>query len=142
MHMRGTPQTMQQLTGYTDVTADVIAELSGPLHRLQLMGVADVIIDPGFGFAKTTEQNYELMRNLTAIESMLGRPVLVGISRKSMITRIAGCTPAEALPGTIALDTFAAMAGASILRVHDVGAARQALDVTLAIEGQFPASFH
>lgn len=142
MHMRGTPQTMQQLTDYTDVTADVIAELSGPLHRLQLMGVADVIIDPGFGFAKTTGQNYELMRNLPAIESMLGRPVLVGISRKSMITRIAGCTPAEALPGTIALDTFAAMAGASILRVHDVGAARQALDVTLAIEGQFPASFH
>lgn len=142
MHMRGTPQTMQQLTDYTDVTADVIAELSAPLHRLQLMGVADVIIDPGFGFAKTTEQNYELMRNLPAIESMLGRPVLVGISRKSMITRIAGCTPAEALPGTIALDTFAAMAGASILRVHDVGAARQALDVTLAIEGQFPASFH
>lgn len=142
MHMRGTPQTMQQLTDYTDVTADVIAELSAPLHRLQLMGVADVIIDPGFGFAKTTGQNYELMRNLPAIESMLGRPVLVGISRKSMITRIAGCTPAEALPGTIALDTFAAMAGASILRVHDVGAARQALDVTLAIEGQFPASFH
>lgn len=142
MHMRGTPQTMQQLTDYTDVTADVIAELSAPLHRLQLMGVADVIIDPGFGFAKTTEQNYELMRNLPAIESMLGRPVLVGISRKSMITRIAGCTPAEALPGTIALDTFAAMAGASILRVHDVGAARQALDVTLALEGQFPASFH
>lgn len=142
MHMRGTPQTMQQLTDYTDVTADVIAELSGPLHRLHLMGVADVIIDPGFGFAKTTGQNYELMRNLPAIESMLGRPVLVGISRKSMITRIAGCTPAEALPGTIALDTFAAMAGASILRVHDVGAARQALDVTLAIEGQFPASFH
>lgn len=142
MHMRGTPQTMQQLTDYTDVTADVIAELSAPLHRLQLMGVADVIIDPGFGFAKTTEQNYEMMRNLPAIESMLGRPVLVGISRKSMITRIAGCTPAEALPGTIALDTFAAMAGASILRVHDVGVARQALDVTLAIEGQFPASFH
>lgn len=142
MHMRGTPQTMQQLTDYTDVTADVIAELSAPLHRLQLMGVADVIIDPGFGFAKTTEQNYELMRNLPAIESMLGRPVLVGISRKSMITRIAGCTPAEALPGTIALDTFAAMAGASILRVHDVGAARQALDVTLAIEGQFPTTFH
>ena len=142
MHMRGTPQTMQRLTDYADVTADVIAELSGPLHRLQLMGVADVIIDPGFGFAKTTGQNYELMRNLPLIESMLGRPVLVGISRKSMITRLTGCTPDEAQPGTIALDTFAAMAGASILRVHDAGAARQALDVALAIDGRFPETFH
>ena len=88
MHMRGTPKTMQSLTGYNDVTADVVAELSKPLHRLMLKGVADVIIDPGFGFAKTTGQNYELFNNLDKIAELLERPLLVGISRKSMITRI------------------------------------------------------
>ncbi len=129
MHMRGTPKTMQSLTGYNDVTADVVAELSKPLHRLMLKGVADVIIDPGFGFAKTTGQNYELFNNLDKIAELLERPLLVGISRKSMITRICGITPDEALPGTIALNTAAIMKGASIIRVHDVAAARQAVTV-------------
>ncbi len=125
MHMRGTPKTMQSLTGYNDV----VAELSKPLHRLMLKGVADVIIDPGFGFAKTTGQNYELFNNLDKIAELLERPLLVGISRKSMITRICGITPDEALPGTIALNTAAIMKGASIIRVHDVAAARQAVTV-------------
>ncbi len=129
MHMRGAPKTMQSLTGYNDVTADVVAELSKPLHRLMLKGVADVIIDPGFGFAKTTGQNYELFNNLDKIAELLERPLLVGISRKSMITRICGITPDEALPGTIALNTAAIMKGASIIRVHDVAAARQAVTV-------------
>lgn len=129
MHMRGTPKTMQSLTGYNDVTADVVAELSKPLHRLMLKGVADVIIDPGFGFAKTTGQNYELFNNLDKIAELLERPLLVGISRKSMITRICDITPDEALPGTIALNTAAIMKGASIIRVHDVAAARQAVTV-------------
>ncbi len=129
MHMRGTPKTMQSLTGYNDVTADVVAELSKPLHRLMLKGVADVIIDPGFGFAKTTGQNYELFNNLDKIAELLERPLLVGISRKSIITRICGITPDEALPGTIALNTAAIMKGASIIRVHDVAAARQAVTV-------------
>lgn len=129
MHMRGTPKTMQSLTGYNDVPADVVAELSKPLHRLMLKGVADVIIDPGFGFAKTTGQNYELFNNLDKIAELLERPLLVGISRKSMITRICGITPDEALPGTIALNTAAIMKGASIIRVHDVAAARQAVTV-------------
>ena len=129
MHMRGTPKTMQSLTGYNDVTADVVAELSKPRHRLMLKGVADVIIDPGFGFAKTTGQNYELFNNLDKIAELLERPLLVGISRKSMITRICGITPDEALPGTIALNTAAIMKGASIIRVHDVAAARQAVTV-------------
>lgn len=129
MHMRGTPKTMQSLTGYNDVTADVVAELSKPLHRLMLKGVADVIIDPGVGFAKTTGQNYELFNNLDKIAELLERPLLVGISRKSMITRICGITPDEALPGTIALNTAAIMKGASIIRVHDVAAARQAVTV-------------
>lgn len=129
MHMRGTPKTMQSLTGYNDVTADVVAELSKPLHRLMLKGVADVIIDPGFGFAKTTGQNYELFNNLDKIAELLERPLLVGISRKSMITRICDITPDEVLPGTIALNTAAIMKGASIIRVHDVAAARQAVTV-------------
>ena len=125
-HMRGTPQTMSRLTDYPDgVTAGVISELSPIVGRLTQAGVADIIIDPGFGFAKTLEQNYILMRELPAIRRFFNRPVLVGISRKSMIYNLCGCTPEDALPGTTALNTFALMHGASILRVHDVAAARQ-----------------
>lgn len=134
MHMRGTPQTMQSLTTYNDVTADVIAELSRPLHELTLRGVSDIIIDPGFGFAKTLNQNYELFSNIDKIIDMLKRPVLVGISRKSMITRLCNINADDALPGTIALNTAAILNGAAILRVHDVSAARQAVDVTLHLQ--------
>ena len=123
MHMRGNPSTMQALTEYHDVTADVISDLSEKLRRLRLMGVSDIIIDPGFGFSKTTEQNFEMMRNLQLFKSSLGAPVLVGVSRKSMITKSLGITPMEALPGPIALDTIALTRGASILRVHDVSEA-------------------
>lgn len=129
MHMRGTPATMQTMTEYEDVTADVVAELSGLMHRLELAGVADIIIDPGFGFAKTLDQNYELMRHLPQLASLLGKPVLVGISRKSMITKLLSVTADEALPGTVALNTFALLNGASILRVHDVDAAVQAVEI-------------
>lgn len=134
MHMRGTPQTMQSLTTYNDVTADVIAELSRPLHELTLRGVSDIIIDPGFGFAKTLNQNYELFSNIDKIIDMLKRPVLVGISRKSMITRLCNINADDALSGTIALNTAAILNGAAILRVHDVSAARQAVDVTLHLQ--------
>lgn len=119
MHMRGTPSTMQALTDYDDVTADVVADLSRKLRELRLHGVADVIVDPGFGFSKTTEQNFEMMRNLDGFAA-LGCPLLVGISRKSMITRTLGVSSAEALAGTVALDAFALMKGAAFLRVHDV----------------------
>lgn len=129
MHMRGTPATMQTFATYGDVTAEVIAELSGPLHDLTLRGVSDIIIDPGFGFAKTLEQNYELFNNLPHIAAMLGRPVLAGISRKSMITHLCGISADDALPGTIALNTAAVLKGASILRVHDVAAARQTIAI-------------
>lgn len=129
MHMRGTPATMQSMATYADITAEVIAELSRPLHELTLKGVSDIIIDPGFGFAKNIEQNYELFNNLPHVIEMLGRPVLVGISRKSMITRLCGISPDEALPGTIALNAIAALNGAAILRVHDVAATRQTIDV-------------
>lgn len=133
MHMRGTPRDMQQFTQYGDVVAEVAAELSRPLERLRRMGVADIIIDPGFGFSKTLEQNYELMASLPILDRMLECPLLVGVSRKSMITRLCGITPSEALPGTIALDTAAILSGASIIRVHDVGAAVQAAKVAYAI---------
>ena len=119
MHMRGTPSTMQSLTDYDDVTADVVADLSRKLRTLHLLGVADVIVDPGFGFGKTTEQNFEMMRNLEAFDA-LGCPLLVGVSRKSMITRTLGIPSGEALAGTVALDTIALMKGAAFLRVHDV----------------------
>lgn len=118
-HMRGTPATMQQHVNYSDVTAEVITELSWKSYELHKMGVCDVIIDPGFGFAKTLGQNFRLLDELQEIVDM-GMPVLVGLSRKSMVTKTLGCTPEEALGGTIALNTVALMKGAAILRVHDV----------------------
>ncbi len=126
MHMRGTPATMQTLTDYTDVSSDVIRELTRPLCELEHAGVADIIVDPGFGFAKTTGQNYRMLRELGRF-GLLGRPVLVGISRKSMITRTLGIGADEALNGTTALNVMALERGASILRVHDVEPAVQAV---------------
>lgn len=131
MHMRGTPADMQSLTTYpAGVVAGVAAELSRPLERLRRMGVADIIIDPGFGFAKTLEQNYELLAGLPVLADLLECPILAGMSRKSMITRLCGIPSTEALPGTIALHTAAMLAGAAIVRVHDVKEAVQARDVT------------
>lgn len=131
MHMRGTPADMQTLTSYPDgVVAGVAAELSRPLERLRRMGVADIIIDPGFGFAKTLEQNYELLAGLPVLADLLECPILAGMSRKSMITRLCGIPSTEALPGTIALHTAAMLAGAAIVRVHDVKETVQARDVT------------
>jgi dihydropteroate synthase len=129
MHMRGTPETMQSLTQYDHVTRDVITELGTKVQELSLMGVNDIIIDPGFGFSKTVEQNYQLMRELSAFEAF-NRPVLVGISRKSMIYKPLGLTPAESLNGTTVLNVLALLnCGASILRVHDVAQARQVVDI-------------
>lgn len=131
MHMRGNPATMQSLTDYPDgVVTGVTVELRRALDRLDELGVADVIIDPGFGFSKTAPQNYELFGHLGYLGRMLGDlPMLVGISRKSMIYKPLNLTPAQSLPGTIALNTMALERGAAILRVHDVGAAVQARDV-------------
>ncbi len=126
MHMRGTPATMSEMTDYNDVTADVLKELSEKVNRLSLMGVNDVIIDPGFGFAKTQEQNYRLLHDLNVMH-VFNRPLLVGVSRKSMIYHALGTTPDNALNGTTVVNTAALFAGASILRVHDVKEASEAV---------------
>ena len=126
MHMRGNPSTMSQLTDYNNVTAEVMRELSERINRLTLAGVNDIIIDPGFGFAKTTEQNFELLRNIELLHE-LGYPLLVGVSRKSMIYKSLNITATEALNGTTVVNTLALQAGAAILRVHDVKAAHEAI---------------
>lgn len=126
MHMRGTPATMQQHTDYADVVSDVLLDMSLKMRELRLIGVSDVIVDPGFGFSKTLEQNYELFKALDAFEDALGAPLLVGVSRKSMITRALGIKAESALNGTTVLNTIALMRGASFLRVHDVREAAQA----------------
>lgn len=132
MHMRGTPATMTSLTDYEDVTASVLADLGAKLNRLSLLGINDIIVDPGFGFAKTVEQNYELMAHLEMFH-ILERPLLVGISRKSMIYKPLGITAEDALNGTTVLNTAALMQGAAILRVHDVKEAAQAVKITSLI---------
>lgn len=128
MHTRGNPATMQQLTDYRDVTSDVLAELARRIDIFGMAGVNDIIVDPGFGFAKTVEQNYRLLRDLEAFH-VLERPLLVGVSRKSMIYRTFGTTPDEALNGTTVINTIALMAGASVLRVHDAKEAAEAVKI-------------
>lgn len=119
MHMRGTPQTMQSMTDYEDVAADVISDLAHKAARLHALGVADVIIDPGYGFAKTIDQNYRLLAAIPEFRKMR-MPVLVGISHKTMIWRPLGITPEESTLPTVALDAMALQLGADIVRVHEV----------------------
>ena len=130
MHMRGTPRTMQQQTDYDDVVEAVMMYFASELRTLRRLGVIDVILDPGFGFAKTLDQNYTLMRALSEFEVRFEEPLLVGISRKSMIYRLLGGTPDDSLNGTTVLHTYALMHGANILRVHDVRAAAEAVRIT------------
>lgn len=133
MHMRGTPATMQQFATYGNVTAEVMSELSLQLRRLTDCGVHDVIIDPGFGFAKTLEQNYELFAHLSDF-AVFDKPLLVGVSRKSMIYNLLKIKPEDSLNATTALNMMALQAGASILRVHDVPEAVQVLKIHQALK--------
>jgi dihydropteroate synthase len=119
MHIRGTPQTMQEDPQYENVVKEVMLYFSERIRELVLLGVHDVIIDPGFGFGKTLEHNYELLRNLDLFR-ILERPIMTGFSRKSMINKVINVKAAEALNGTTVLNTIALMKGASVLRVHDV----------------------
>lgn len=119
MHMRGTPETMTTLTTYDDLIRDIIQSLQEKVALLRKAGVKDIIVDPGFGFAKTPKQNFEILDNLEYFR-VLGLPILAGLSRKSMIWKTLGVTAEEALNGTTALHSIALLKGASILRVHDV----------------------
>lgn len=119
MHMKGNPQTMQNLTNYDDVVKEMIYYFSERIHLARSFGLNDIIIDPGFGFAKTLEQNYEVLQKLELF-SMIDLPLLTGISRKSMIYKALENSPEEALNGTTVLNTIALQKGAKILRVHDV----------------------
>jgi len=128
MHMKGNPQNMQQQAHYEDIFAEVYDYFTDRYHQLKQLGVHDVIIDPGFGFAKTPEHGYTLMNRLQDF-SMLQLPILVGISRKSIVYKVTGGKSADALNGTTALNTIALTKGANILRVHDVKEAVEAVKI-------------
>lgn len=128
MHMRGTPATMQQMTDYEDVVNDVAESLGHQVSKLRDLGVRDIILDPGYGFAKTIDQNYELLMRVNELH-YFGLPILGGISRKSMLYKKIGLKPDEVLPGTIALNTLLLERGVQILRVHDVKEAKQLIDI-------------
>lgn len=128
MHMRGTPQTMQRHTEYADLEGEIMQYFARKVEELHLLGVNDVILDPGFGFSKTTDQNYRLMSRLSEF-ALFELPLLVGVSRKSMLYKYLGGTPADSLNGTTVLHTFALMHGADILRVHDVLQAVEAVRI-------------
>ena len=128
MHMRGTPHTMQRHTDYADLMEEVMLYFARKVRELRLLGVNDIILDPGFGFSKTLEQNYRLMHHLEEF-AVFELPLLVGVSRKSMIYRLLDATPEESLNGTTVLNTFALLHGADILRVHDVRQAVEAVRI-------------
>ena len=130
MHMKGNPQTMQQQPHYDDLLTEMLRYFGTRVQQLHELGVKDVILDPGFGFAKTLEHNYELMNRMQDLR-VLELPILAGVSRKSMIYRLLGLTPEEALNGTSVLNTLALLKGASILRVHDV---REAVEVVRIVK--------
>jgi len=119
MHMRGTPQTMTHLSHYDNLMKDMTDYFHQKIHQLHQLGVTDIIIDPGFGFAKTPEQNFDILKNLNYFR-ILGKPVLAGLSRKSTIWRTLETSPEGSLNGTTVLNTVALLNGASFLRVHDV----------------------
>ncbi|MTI22267.1 dihydropteroate synthase [Fulvivirga sp. RKSG066] len=130
MHMRGTPQNMVTKTDYEDILKEVVDYFQNKLNVLHKKGVSDIILDPGFGFAKNRDQNYRLLRELAFLD-VLEQPVLVGVSRKSMIYKSLESTPEDALNGTTALNTIALLNGANILRVHDV---KEAVEVVKLME--------
>ncbi len=132
MHMKGTPKTMQSNTDYEHLINDIRFYFSEQIEKANAYGIKDIIIDPGFGFAKTAAQNYTLLNNLEHL-SILDKPVLVGVSRKSMIYKTLDSTAENALNGTTVLNTIALQKGASILRVHDVKEAVEAVELTLQL---------
>jgi dihydropteroate synthase len=139
MHTKGTPDSMQQNPEYDDVTREVVHYFSEKVMQLNRLGVHDIIIDPGFGFAKTVEHNYRLLQQLDFFR-IFNLPVLVGVSRKSMINKVLGTKPENALNGTTVVNTIALLKGAAILRVHDVKEAVQAIKICKMYQSQ--SDFH
>lgn len=133
MHMKGTPQTMQSEAVYKNITVEVLDYFIRQTERCAHAGIKDIIIDPGFGFAKTITHNFQLLRELSVLK-MLEKPLLAGLSRKSSVYKTLGITPEESLNGTTVLNTLALHGGASILRVHDVKAAREAIRLFTAVQ--------
>lgn len=132
MHMRGTPQMMKTLTRYDDLLKEIVDYFHSKLARFADLGIKDIVLDPGFGFAKTIEQNFQLLNHLDYLR-ITGRPILAGLSRKSMIWKTLGQSPADALNGTTVLNSIALAKGASILRVHDVAKANEAIRLVMAM---------
>ena len=132
MHMQGTPEKMQNNPKYIDVVKELLKYFSEKIEHAKKVGINDFIADPGFGFGKTTEHNYQILKKLELFQ-MLERPVLVGLSRKSMIYKLNNETPQEALAGTVALNMVALQKGANIIRVHDVKEAKQLINVYLKL---------
>lgn len=130
MHMKGTPQTMQQAPHYDDLLKEVMLYFAEKIQQLRDLGQKDIILDPGYGFAKTLGHNYELLQHQEMLQAF-ELPLLVGVSRKSMIYKLLNCTPDEALNGTTVLNTVALQKGASILRVHDVKVAKEVVKLCL-----------
>lgn len=130
MHMKGTPQSMQKQATYSDVIKDLRSYFSEKIRETTSKKINDIIIDPGFGFAKTTEQNYTLLNHLDLFQTF-GLPILIGLSRKSMIYKVLGASPQEALNGTTALHTIALLKGANIIRAHDV---KEAMECVKLVE--------
>lgn len=128
MHMRGTPADMNEHTEYDNLILDIFCEMAKRITTLELAGVNDIILDPGFGFSKTLEQNYMILRNLSFFK-VFHVPLLVGVSRKSMVTKLLSISADDALAGTTSLNMYALQHGADILRVHDVAAAVQSVKI-------------
>ena len=131
MHIKGTPDTMQKNPTYDDVVKDVLDYFIAKIDECKKAGIVDIIIDPGFGFGKTFTHNFQLLKNLHVF-SMLEKPILAGISRKSTIYKTLGISVDEALNGTTVLNTIALMNGASFLRVHDIKEAKEAIQLFTA----------
>lgn len=135
MHMRGTPRNMNQLTEYDNVVQEVVDVLQKKVSQFQQEGIFDIAVDPGFGFAKNADQNFTMLQKLEAFR-MIGQPVLVGLSRKSMIWRTLNIKPEQALNGTTVLNTTALLKGADILRVHDVREAKECVELVRRLSGR------
>jgi dihydropteroate synthase len=132
MHSKGDPKTMTSLANYDNLMEELITYFHQRVSRLRQLGVADIIVDPGFGFAKTRKQNFTLLNNLEGLQ-IIGQPVMVGLSRKSMVWKTLDINPAEALNGTTALHSLALYKGADILRVHDVKEAREVVNLLMEL---------